>query len=115
MPNVLPLKRRSNVREQGPACHHGSSLVIQSRASPDVAGLERELQDSIEGEVRFDAGSRALYATDGSNYRQVPIGVVVPKSKEDVERTVAVSESLAHQFFPAEGEPALPVNAATSL
>jgi len=46
---------------------------------PDVAGLEQELRNSIEGEVRFDAGSRALYATDGSNYRQVPIGVVVPK------------------------------------
>ncbi len=29
--------------------------------------------------MRFDAGSRALYATDGSNYRQVPIGVVVPR------------------------------------
>jgi FAD/FMN-containing dehydrogenase/Fe-S oxidoreductase len=57
----------------------------------DVAGLEQELRNSIEGEVRFDAGSRALYATDGSNYRQVPIGVVVPKSKQDVERTVGVS------------------------
>ena len=44
----------------------------------------------MSGEVRFDAGSRALYATDGSNYRQVPIGVVVPKSKEDVIATVAV-------------------------
>lgn len=59
------------------------------KQEPDVAGLERELRGSVEGEVRFDAGSRALYATDGSNYRQVPIGVVVPKSKEDVEQTVA--------------------------
>src|ERR1044071_860203 len=38
--------------------------------------LERALQKQIRGEVRFDAGSRALYATDASNYRQVPIGVV---------------------------------------
>jgi FAD/FMN-containing dehydrogenase/Fe-S oxidoreductase len=59
------------------------------KSAPDVAALERELQNSVEGEVRFDAGSRALYSTDGSNYRQVPIGVVVPKSKQDVERTVA--------------------------
>src|SRR5579863_6502392 len=59
------------------------------RLSPDVDGLERELRGSVEGEVRFDAGSRALYATDGSNYRQIPIGVVVPKSKKDVEQTVA--------------------------
>ncbi|HWF07602.1 MAG TPA: FAD-linked oxidase C-terminal domain-containing protein [Bryobacteraceae bacterium] len=46
--------------------------------------LETELRRSIEGEVRFDSGSLALYATDASNYRQVPIGVVVPKTVEDV-------------------------------
>ena len=44
----------------------------------DASAL-RELRASISGEVRFDDGSRALYATDGSNYRQVPIGVVVPQ------------------------------------
>jgi FAD/FMN-containing dehydrogenase/Fe-S oxidoreductase len=41
------------------------------------------------GEVRFDDGSRALYATDASNYRQVPIGVVIPRTIEDVVETVA--------------------------
>ena len=57
---------------------------------PDYAAdLSRDLRQRIEGEVRFDAGSRALYATDGSNYRQVPIGVVVPKSVEDVVAAVA--------------------------
>src|SRR5579864_9189864 len=55
----------------------------------DAAALEAELRNVISGEVRFDAGSKALYATDGSNYRQVPIGVVIPKSKEDVINTVA--------------------------
>jgi FAD/FMN-containing dehydrogenase/Fe-S oxidoreductase len=59
------------------------------RNDVDAAGLEAELRGSIEGEVRFDAGSKALYAADASNYRQVPIGVVVPKSKEDVIATVA--------------------------
>ncbi len=53
--------------------------------------LESDLKKNIEGEVRFDAGSRALYATDGSNYRQVPIGVVIPKTMEDVVATVAQS------------------------
>ncbi|WP_343227603.1 FAD-linked oxidase C-terminal domain-containing protein [Rhodanobacter sp. 7MK24] len=53
-----------------------------------VNALVRDLA-GISGEVRFDAGSRALYATDGSNYRQVPIGVVLPKSLEDVVTTVA--------------------------
>src|SRR5690242_7367262 len=55
----------------------------------DAAALELVLRHSVSGEVRFDAGSRALYATDGSNYRQVPIGVVIPKSKQDVIETVA--------------------------
>src|SRR5262245_16196616 len=41
---------------------------------------ERALTAAVDGEIRFDEGSRALYATDSSNYRQVPIGVVVPRS-----------------------------------
>lgn len=52
--------------------------------------LARELRSAIEGEVRFDNGSRALYATDASNYRQVPIGVVLPKSQKDIIQTVAL-------------------------
>jgi FAD/FMN-containing dehydrogenase/Fe-S oxidoreductase len=53
--------------------------------------LARDLRGAISGEVRFDEGSRALYATDGSNYRQVPIGVVIPRSMEDVVQTVALA------------------------
>jgi FAD/FMN-containing dehydrogenase/Fe-S oxidoreductase len=60
----------------------------KSEFSDEAArSLEAELKKAIEGEVRFDSGSRALYATDGSNYRQVPIGVVVPKSMDDVFET----------------------------
>ncbi|WP_245549313.1 FAD-binding and (Fe-S)-binding domain-containing protein [Noviherbaspirillum massiliense] len=56
----------------------------------DVAALEAQLRQAISGEVRFDAGSRALYAADASNYRQVPIGVVIPRSVEDVIETVRI-------------------------
>ncbi len=55
----------------------------------DVGALERDLEAVIAGEVRFDDGSRALYATDASNYRQVPIGVVIPHSVDDVVAAVA--------------------------
>src|SRR3954454_17401620 len=48
----------------------------------DAAALEAALRDAVDGEIRFDAGSRGAYATDGSNYRQVPLGVVVPRSVE---------------------------------
>jgi FAD/FMN-containing dehydrogenase/Fe-S oxidoreductase len=49
-----------------------------------------ELRRRIRGEVRFDRGSRALYATDSSNYRQVPIGVVIPRDADDIIQAVAV-------------------------
>lgn len=52
--------------------------------------LAARLKNAIAGEVRFDAGSRALYSTDSSNYRQIPIGVVIPKTIEDVVQTVAI-------------------------
>ena len=56
----------------------------------DAPTLEAELRAVITGEVRFDAGSRALYATDASNYRQLPIGVVIPRSVDDVVAAVRV-------------------------
>ena len=59
-------------------------LVVRGGGRPpvDAGALERALRRSVDGEVRFDAGSRAAYSTDASNYRQVPIGVVVPRTVE---------------------------------
>src|SRR5438445_8178199 len=63
-----------------------------ANSSPvDASGLARALLSQIRGEVRFDAGSRALYATDGSNYRQVPIGVVLPRDVDDVRATISLT------------------------
>ena len=55
-----------------------------------AAALEQALRQKVRGEVRFDAASRALYATDASNYRHIPIGLVIPLDEEDVIATVAV-------------------------
>lgn len=55
----------------------------------NVSALESELKKRISGEVRFDAGSKALYATDSSNYRQVPLGVVLPRTEQDVINTIS--------------------------
>lgn len=57
----------------------------------DISSLERDLKNSVSGEVRFDVGSRALYSTDSSNYRQAPIGVVVPRTMDDVIAAVAAA------------------------
>ncbi len=52
--------------------------------------LSVALRKAVRGEVRFDAGTRAAYSTDGSNYRQVPIGVVVPRDVDDAVAAVEV-------------------------
>jgi FAD/FMN-containing dehydrogenase/Fe-S oxidoreductase len=61
--------------------------------------LEAALRRVVSGEVRFDAGSRALYATDGSNYRQPPIGVVIPRTTDDVVAAVAVCRAHGAPIF----------------
>jgi FAD/FMN-containing dehydrogenase/Fe-S oxidoreductase len=59
-------------------------------ANPDFDGdaLRRELERDLEGEVRFDPITRAIYATDASVYQIQPVGVVLVKSRADVVRTV---------------------------
>ena len=68
-----------------------------------MASLEQDLQTALEGEVRFGVGDRALYATDASNYRQVPMGVVLPRTVEDVVRTVEVCRSHDAAVLPRGG------------
>ncbi len=74
---------------------------------PQAAELEKELKQNIKGEVRFDRGSRAMYSTDGSNYRQVPIGLVVPRDADDVVAAMAACRKY--------GAPVLARGAGTSL
>jgi FAD/FMN-containing dehydrogenase/Fe-S oxidoreductase len=57
----------------------------------DLRRLEARLRGAIAGEVRFDKGARAAYAADASNYRQVPLGVVLPRSVEDIVAAMAVA------------------------
>ena len=69
--------------------------------------LAHALRAAVRGEVRFDRGSRALYASDASNYRQIPIGILVPRDAEDVAAAVAVCREY--------DVPLLPRGAGTSL
>src|SRR5579871_2911562 len=66
------------------------SVAASNGSLVDSTGLAAALRSHLRGEVRFDAGSRALYATDGSNYRQVPIGVVLPMDVDDVLAAIAL-------------------------
>ena len=73
----------------------------------DAAALERDLSLAVHGEVRFDAGSRAIYSHDSSNYRQAPIGVVIPDDAEDAVAAIDVCRE--------HGAPVLSRGCATSL
>jgi FAD/FMN-containing dehydrogenase/Fe-S oxidoreductase len=84
-----------------------SSTFSRSLPTNTSTELARALAGVVEGEVRFDAGARALYATDLSAYRQVPIGVVVPRHADDVVAAVAACRE--------HGAPVLGRGAGTSL
>src|SRR3954453_9209189 len=73
---TLPL---ATPRGRPPAAPEQTSAI----QGVDVESLRAELESSVSGEVRFDRGSLALYANDSSNFRQVPVGVVIPKRTDD--------------------------------
>ena len=69
--------------------------------------LEQDLKRAVGGEVRFDSYSREMYATDGSIYRMVPLGVVLPRDADDV--SAAIETASRH------GAPVLPRGGGTGL
>src|SRR6266581_2486374 len=73
------------------------------KSSNPAGTLAAELRTSVRGEVRFDNGSRAMYATDASNYRQVPVGIVIPKDVDDVIKTVAAARRYSTPIFTRGG------------
>ncbi len=81
--------------------------MADDAASADTRALVEDLERLVEGEVRFDRMTRALYSTDASIYQIEPIGVVLPRSEDDV---IAVVETAARH-----GVPVLPRGGGTSL
>ena len=102
-PERLREARRNGI---GPDGGHGL-LRPEGTDEIDVDSLSRRLESAIRGDVHFDAGNRAAYSHDSSNYRQSPIGVVVPRDAQDVVAAIAVSRE--------HGAPVLSRGCATSL
>ena len=93
--NILPISALMNqplLDHEGFSAHHE---------------LHTRLRATVRGEVLFDLGSRALYAADSSNYRQMPVGVINPRDAADVEAALAACR--------ATGAAVLPRGAGTSL
>lgn len=64
---------------------------MTSAATDGSDRLRKSLEEAVEGEVRFDTISRALYSTDASVYQMMPLGVVIPRSRDDIVRTLGIA------------------------
>jgi FAD/FMN-containing dehydrogenase/Fe-S oxidoreductase len=102
-PERLRDARRNGI---GPEGGHGV-LPPEGVDRIDARSLRRALERDLKGEVLFDGGHRAAYSHDSSNYRQPPIGVVMPRDAEDIVAAVAACRE--------HGAPVLPRGCATSL
>ncbi len=97
--------REAHSRRPGSVGH--DLLMPEGADRVDDKALERALARTLKGEVLFDAGHRAIYSHDSSNYRQAPLGVVVPRDEDDVVATLAACRD--------HGAPVLPRGCGTSL
>jgi FAD/FMN-containing dehydrogenase/Fe-S oxidoreductase len=68
--------------------------AAKNGGKPDSAKLAARLRAAVSGGVHDDAGARGLHAMDASNYYQVPLAVVTPRSRDDVIAAVAVCREL---------------------
>lgn len=81
--------------------------VLEMRRTDKSLRLERALREVVRGEVRFDDKSRLLYSTDASLYQILPLGVVLPRSDEDVEAVLRISAEEQVPVLPRGGGTAL--------
>ena len=83
------------------------TILNQTRLDHETFSAHRELEARLKaglrGDVLFDAGSRALYATDASNYRQLPVGVILPRDAADVEAALEACRTLGAAVLPRGG------------
>jgi len=75
------------------------SSRVRCGSRPDLAELAVELADGVDGEIDFTDVGRALYTSDASNYRQVPLGVVYPLSREDIHFVVVCCQRSGHPIL----------------
>ncbi|MGB8974797.1 MAG: FAD-binding oxidoreductase, partial [Pseudomonas capeferrum] len=62
--------------------------------------LRAKLEAQTSAEVRFDAATRAIYASEASNYRQLPIGIVIPRTVDDIVTTVRLCKEAGMPILP---------------
>jgi FAD/FMN-containing dehydrogenase/ferredoxin len=81
-----------------------STLPLRDQLTAEQQrAFQQALTQSIEGEVRFDAVSRSMYATDASVYQLMPLGVVIPRTREDIRRTLQLCREYGVSITPRGG------------
>src|ERR1044071_9276660 len=79
-----------------------------SQITVDAGALEIALKSTVRGEVRFGGADRGMYASDASNYRMVPLGVILPRDVDDVVAAVAACRKYGAPIFARGGGTAIP-------
>ncbi len=113
MGNEMAKAARRTTREVPARTHPAIAAAPRARQTIDVGGLERALRKAVAGEVRFDSASLGLYAQDASNFRQVPVGVVVPRTLDDVVAVHKVCHRFGARSSAAAAAPASPARRST--
>src|SRR4051794_12418991 len=75
-------------------------LPLVFHGNPEQSDLARRLRSAVAGEVLFDAASRGRYSTDASIYQVDPVGVLVPRSMDDVRAALDVCRSMKIPVLP---------------
>ncbi len=88
--------------------YEGDQIGSPAKADIDIRSLQRDLEKTVRGEIRFDSGSRGIYAHDASNYRMVPIGVTIPKDEDDVVAIMAAARKHNAPILSRGGGTAIP-------
>src|SRR5690242_12415356 len=88
--------------------HNRLQTGTTAQLTIDLPALERDLLKVFKGEVRFSDADRGMYASDASNYRMVPLGVLLPKDSDDVIGAVRICRKYGAPIFARGGGTAIP-------
>src|SRR5215216_3750015 len=73
---------------------------MPERSEPYIERLHTALDGELEGYLRTDDASRAMWSTDASIYLRKPVGVIVARSEEDVELALSVARDVGLSITP---------------
>lgn len=102
-PGSKKMSAKKAVKESFDSMESDTTFHTPQSAGVPIGLLEKELKENVGGEVSFDNGNRALYATDASNYRQIPLGVVLPANEKDIVNTIVICNKYGAPVFTRGG------------